>query len=245
MATVPITDLLFAQTELGEEFFRERSDTGCVPENGVFCFDWAVDNFDRYVDPAVQHVVLVALSVGFGFAIAFALALLSHRRRWLMPPILGATGVLYTIPSIAFFFLLLPITGRGTDTAVIALTAYNLQIIYRNIVAGLANVPADAKDSGRGMGMSDRQLLWSVELPLAMPEIIAGLRIATVSTVALASLAVFAGAGGLGDPIYADLTFRTNVALAGGLCILLAIAFDLMLVLAQRFLAPWRKVRPV
>jgi osmoprotectant transport system permease protein len=238
-------DPVLAQTELGEEFFRERSDTGCVPDNGTFCFDWAIDNFDRYVDPALQHVMLVVLSVGFGFAIAFGLALLSHRRRWLMPPILGATGVLYTVPSIAFFFLLLPITGRGTDTAIIALTAYTLQIIYRNIVAGLANVPADAKDSGRGMGMTDRQLLWTVELPLAMPEIIAGLRIATVSTVALATLAVFAGAGGLGDPIYADLTFKTNVALAGGLAILLAVAFDLMLVLAQRFMAPWRKVRPV
>ena len=112
------------------------------------------------------------------------------------------TGVLYTVPSIAFFVLLLPITGRGTDTAIIALTAYTLQIIYRNIVAGLANVPAEAKDSGRGMGMTQRQLLWRVELPLAVPEIIAGLRIATVSTVAIATLAVFAGAGGLGAEIY-------------------------------------------
>jgi osmoprotectant transport system permease protein len=231
--------------QLGEEFFRERSDTGCVQENGFFCFDWAVDNFDRYVDPAVQHVLLVGLSVGFGFAIAFALALLSYRRRWLVPPILGVTGVLYTVPSIAFFFLLLPITGRGTDTAIIALTAYTLQIIYRNIVAGLANVPPGARDTGRGMGMTDRQLLWNVELPLALPEIIAGLRIATVSTVALATLAVFAGAGGLGDPIYADLTFKTNVLVAGGLALLLAVGFDLMLVLTQRFLAPWRKVRPV
>jgi osmoprotectant transport system permease protein len=231
--------------QLGEEFFRERSDTGCVQENGFFCFDWAVDNLDRYADPAMQHLVLVVLSVAFGFAIAFALSLLSYRHRWLVPPILGTTGVLYTVPSIAFFFLLLPITGRGTDTAIIALTAYTLQIIYRNIVAGLGNVPPDARDSGRGMGMTDRQLLWRVELPLAMPEIIAGLRIATVSTVALATLAVFAGAGGLGDPIYADLTFKTNVLLAGGLAILMAIAFDAILVVIQRFLAPWRKVRPI
>jgi osmoprotectant transport system permease protein len=233
----------FAQ--LGEDFFRERSDTGCVPENGTFCFDWAVDNFDRYVTPAVEHLQLVLVSVVFGFAIAFGLALLSHRRRWLQPAFLGATGVLYTVPSIAFFFLLIPITGRGFDTAVIALTAYNLQIIYRNTVIGLANVPPDAKDSGRGMGMTDRQLLWGVELPLAVPEIIAGLRIATVSTVALATLAVFAGAGGLGDPIYADLTFKTNVVIAGGLAILIALAFDLLLVVAQRFVVPWRKVRPV
>jgi osmoprotectant transport system permease protein len=234
---------LFAQ--LGEDFFQERSDTGCVPENGTFCFDWAADNLDRYVNPALEHLMLVVVSVALGFAIAFALALLSHRRRWLQPPILGATGILYTVPSIAFFFLLLPITGRGADTAIIALTAYTLQIIYRNIVAGLANVPADAKDSGRGMGMTDRQLLWKVELPLAVPEIVAGLRIATVSTVALATLAVFAGGGGLGDPIYADLTFKTNVVIAGGLAILMAVAFDVMLVVAQRFVVPWRRVRPV
>jgi osmoprotectant transport system permease protein len=231
--------------QLGEDFFQERSDTGCVPENGAFCFDWAFDNFDRYVNPALEHLALVVVSVVFGFLIAFGLALLSHRRRWLQPAFLGATGVLYTVPSIAFFFLLIPITGRGFDTAVIALTAYNLQIIYRNAVIGLANVPPDATDTGRGMGMTDRQLLWRVELPLAVPEIIAGLRIATVSTVALATLAVFAGAGGLGDPIYADLTFKTNVVIAGGLAVLIALAFDLMLVVAQRFIVPWRQVRPV
>jgi osmoprotectant transport system permease protein len=231
--------------QLGEEFFRERTDTGCVQENGTFCFDWAVDNFDRYVTPSLEHLTLVVIPVALGFAIAFGLALLSHRRRWLVPPITGATGVLYTVPSIAFFFLLLPITGRGFDTAVIALTAYTLQIIYRNIVAGLANVPPEAKDSGRGMGMTDRQLLWKVELPLAVPEIIAGMRIATVSTVALATLAVFAGAGGLGEEIYADITFKTNVVIAGGLAVLMAIAFDVILVGAQRLLVPWRRVRPV
>lgn len=230
--------------QLGEDFFRERDGSGCVADNGTFCFDWAVDNFDRYVTPALQQVMLVVVSVALGFAIAFALALLSHRRRWLVPPITGATGVLYTVPSIAFFFLLLPITGRGADTAIIALTAYTLQIIYRNIVAGLANVPPEARDSGRGMGMTDRQLLWKVELPLAVPEIIAGLRIATVSTVALATLAVFAGGGGLGEEIYADLTFKTNVVIAGGLSILMAIAFDALLIVTQRLLVPWRTVRP-
>jgi osmoprotectant transport system permease protein len=243
LASTADSAALFAQ--LGEDFFKERSDTGCVPENGTFCFDWAADNFDRYVNPALEHLTLVAVSVVLGFAIAFALALLSHRRRWLQPPILGATGVLYTVPSIAFFFLLLPITGRGAVTAIIALTAYTLQIIYRNTVAGLANVPPEAKDSGRGMGMTPRQLLWKVELPLAVPEIIAGLRIATVSTVALATLAVFAGGGGLGDPLYADLTFKTNVLLAGGLAILMAITFDVLLVVMQRFIVPWRRVRPV
>jgi osmoprotectant transport system permease protein len=231
--------------QLGEEFFRERTETGCVQENGVFCVDWALDNFDRYLGPTVEQLILVAVSVAAGFATAFALALISHRRRWLVPSITGVTGVLYTVPSLAFFFLLIPVTGRGADTAVIALTAYTLQIIYRNIVAGLANVPPESRDSGRGMGMTDRQLLWKVELPLAAPEIIAGLRVATVSTVALATLAVFAGGGGLGEEIYADLTFKTNVVIAGGLAIVMAIAFDVLWLGVQRVLAPWRRVRPV
>jgi osmoprotectant transport system permease protein len=233
--------------QIDESFFRDRSEGDCVADNGFFCAGWALDNIERYTTPALEHIVLVLISVAAGFVIALGLALLSHRRRWLIPPLNLTTGVLYTIPSIAFFFLLLPITGRGNVTAVIALTAYTLQILYRNIVAGLANVPADSKDAGRGMGMSDRQLLWKVELPLATPEIIAGLRIATVSTVALATLAVFAGGDGLGNELIggSNITFRTGVIMAGGAAIAIAIAFDLLLVAAQRFIAPWRKVRPV
>jgi osmoprotectant transport system permease protein len=215
--------------------------TSCVANDGLYCFDWVADNWESYVTPTLEHVVLVVVSVVLGFLIAFGMALLSHRRRWLVPTFIGATGILYTIPSLAFFFLLLPVTGRGTDTAIIALTAYTLQIIYRNIVAGLANVPAGAKDAGRGMGMTERQLLWRVELPLALPEIVAGLRIATVSTVAIATLAVFAGGGGLGSEILDDITFRTGVATAGLIVIVMAIAFDLLLLVAQRRLAPWRE----
>src|SRR5213078_144614 len=125
-------------------------------------------------------------------------------------------------------------------TAIIVLSVYTLQIIYRNTVAGLANVPVDTKDAGRGMGMTDRQLLWRVEVPLALPEIIAGLRIATVTTVALATLAFFAGAGGLGDKINTDIAFKSNVVVGGGLAILLALALDLLLLGAQRVLSPWR-----
>ena len=143
--------------------------------------------------------------------------------------------------SLAFIFLLLPITGLGWTTAIIVLTVYTLQIIYRNIVAGLANVPPDSKDAGRGMGMTERQLLWRVELPLATPEIIAGLRIATVSTVAISTLMVFANVDTLGAPLYQQITFKTNIVIAGGLSILMAIAFDLLLLGAQSFFAPWRK----
>ncbi|HEX2468220.1 MAG TPA: ABC transporter permease [Solirubrobacterales bacterium] len=231
----------------GDGFVRDpgESGTSCVAENDTVCVGWALDNIDRYVTPTLEHLELVVLSVGFGFVLAFAMALLSHRRRWLVPTFTGATGVIYTIPSVALFLLLLPITGRGTTTAVIALTLYTLQIIYRNIVTGLANVPEAAKDSGRGMGMTDRQLLWKVELPLAVPEIIAGLRIATVSTVAIATLAVFAGAGGLGAEIYNDIDFKTGIVVCGTIAIAMAIAFDALYVGAQRWISPWRKVRPV
>jgi osmoprotectant transport system permease protein len=231
--------------QLGEDFTRDRTGASCVADNGTFCASWVIDNIDRYVTPTLEHLVLVSVSVALGFVIALALAVLSHRLRWLVPPLTGLTGVLYTVPSIAFFLLLIPITGRGTDTAIIALTAYTLQIIYRNIVTGLANVPPAARDSGEGMGMTDRQLLWRVELPLAIPEIVAGLRIATVSTVAIATLAVFAGAGGLGAEIYNDIDFKTGIITAGGIAILMAVGFDALLVGAQRLLSPWRKVRPV
>jgi osmoprotectant transport system permease protein len=231
------TSPLLAQVEI-----RDRSgDAGCVAENGFFCVDWAVDNFDRYVDPTLEHVLLVVVSVVLGFLIAMSLALLSHRFRALDPAFTGATGILYTIPSVAFFALLLPITGRGRDTAIIALTAFTLQIIYRNIASGLANVPPEAKEAGTGMGMTRSQLLRRVELPLAAPEIIAGIRVATVSTVAIATLAFLANGGGLGPLFIGQIDFKTNVLLASAICVLMAVLFDVLLVLLQRFMSPWRQ----
>jgi len=216
------------------------AEQSCVAANG-FCPDWIVDNLDRYLHPLWQHVYLSVIAVACGFVIAFALAVLAHRRRWLVGPIVGVTGVLYTLPSIAVFFLLQPITGRGALTALIALTAYTLLILFRNIVAGFDNVPSDAVDAARGMGFTDRQMLWRVELPLAVPEIVAGLRIAATTTVGLATLAFFAGAGGLGGEIFAQITFKSNVVVAGLLCLALAIALDVLLLLGQRLLTPWRR----
>jgi osmoprotectant transport system permease protein len=236
--------LIAAAGELPPSFFQERS-SETLPCQGdpskLFCWDWARHNIGEYGSPTMQHVELVVISVLLGFAIAFALSLLAHRHRWLQPTLLGATGVLYTIPSVAFFFLLLPITGFGRDSAIIALSAYTLQIIYRNTTVGLANVPVAVKDAARGMGLTDRQILWKVELPLATPEIVAGLRIATVSTVALATLAVFISAGGLGKPIYEQITFKTNIIIAGGIAILLALALDAILYSLQRLATPWRR----
>lgn len=240
--------LLAAAGEVGGDFFKERtSDTlPCQAKpDEVFCFDWARENIDRFGTPTMQHLELVVISLLVGFAVAFALSLLAHRHRWLQPPLLGATGVLYTIPSIAFFFLLLPVTGIGKDTAIIALAAYTLQIIYRNTMLGLANVPRSVKDAARGMGLTDRQILWRVELPLATPEIIAGLRIAVVSTIAIATLAVFIGGGGLGTQIYGggNLTFPTSIFIALGIVLLMALAFDVVLLTVQRLATPWRKAR--
>ncbi|HKH22729.1 MAG TPA: ABC transporter permease [Solirubrobacterales bacterium] len=220
---------------------RTGGNASCVAQNKVFCPGWAFDNFDRYTTPLLNQLLLVVVAVAIGFAVAFAFALFSHRRRWLIPTFTAATGVLYTIPSLAFIFLLLPITGLGWTTAIIVLSVYTLQIIYRNIVAGLANVPSESKDAGRGMGMTDGQLFWKVELPLAMPELIAGLRIATVSTVAISTLMVFANVNTLGAPLYQQIDFKTNIVIAGVLSILMAIVLDLVLLVAQRLLAPWRK----
>ncbi len=226
--------MLLAQVEI-----RERTDT-CEADNG-FCPDWIIDNYDRYVDPFLQHVVLTLATLVIGFAISFTLALIAYRRRWLINPVTQVTGILYTIPSIAAFFLLLPLTGRGTDTALIALVAYMLLIIFRNVLAGLDNVPEETKDAGRGMGLTDRQLLWRVEIPLALPEIMAGLRIAATTTVGLATLVFFAGAGGLGEQIFADLTFKSNVVVAGGLAVMLAVVLDGLILLVQRAITPWTR----
>ena len=230
---------LLAQVQIQD---RSGGEANCIADNG-FCPSWIVDNYDRYVDPFVQHVFLTLASVAVGFAIAFALALLAHRHRWLIAPIVQVTGIMYTLPSIAVFFLLLPLTGRGNLTAIVALVAYSLLIIFRNVTAGLDNVPDETKDAGRGMGLTERQLLWRVELPLALPEIMAGLRIATTTTVGLATLAFFAGAGGLGEQIFADITFKSNVVVAGGLAIVLAAVLDGLILLAQRAITPWTRAR--
>jgi osmoprotectant transport system permease protein len=233
---------MIALVEFAQIHIERRTGAGCVASNG-FCPDWIVNNFDRYVGPFWEHVYLTLVSVGIGFAISFTLALIAHRRRWLTGPIVGLTGVLYTVPSVAAFLLLLPITGRGNTTAFIALVSYTLLIIFRNITTGLRNVPPEMVDAGRGMGLTDRQILWKVELPLAVPEILAGLRIAVTSTVGLATLAFFAGAGGLGKEIYADIFFKSNVIVAGGLAVLLAAVLDIFILSVQRFATPWKRAR--
>jgi osmoprotectant transport system permease protein len=222
---------------------RSGGASSCVQNDG-FCPNWIADNLGRYWHPFFEQLYLVTVSVAIGFVIATGLAVLAHRRRWLVGPILGVTGVLYTIPSLAAFFLLQPITGRGKTTAIVALVAYTLLIIFRNVTTGLRGVPPEATDAGRGLGFTDRQLLWRVEVPLALPEILAGLRIAATTTVGLATLAFFAGAGGLGERfVGSQIVFKSNVVVAGGLCVLMAIGLDLLILGAQRVLTPWARAR--
>lgn len=230
----------FAQLQIQDP---ASGDSSCVAENG-FCPSWIADNFDRYMGPLREHIFLTVISVAIGFVIALGLALLAHRRRWLTGPIITGTGILYAIPSVAAFFLLQPITGLGDQTAIVALVSYTLLILFRNITDGLRNVPAEMVDAARGQGLTDNQILRQVEMPLAIPEILAGLRIAFSTTVGLATLAVFAGGGGLGSEILTDRFFKSNVVVAGGLAVLLAAAFDIILLVIQRAVTPWQRALP-
>lgn len=219
----------------------EPEDAGCVGDNG-FCPNWISENWDRYVPLTIEHAYLTMIALAAGFAIAFGLGVLAHWRRGFTGPITATTGALYTIPSIAAFIILIPITGRGNFGVLIAMVAYSLLILFRNVTVGLRNVPSATVDAARGMGLTARQLLWRVELPLALPEIFTGLRIAATTIVGLLTLgAVFGGGGGLGKELASSeaLAFKSNVVLAGGACVLLAALFDLALLGIQRLTTPW------
>ena len=224
--------------------FGEAS--GCVAENGFFCPDWVRDNWSGVIQPALlEHVKLTLIAVVIGFAIAFAAAVVTHRFRLTEKPFVVFSAVVYTIPSLALFQLLVPVTGLTVATVEIALVGYTLLILYRNILEGLRGVPPDVLEAARGMGFTRRQTLWRVELPLAVPAMMAGLRVAVVSTIALATVAALVVPEGLGYPIFLALreAFKTEIIVAGGLAVLLALLADALLVLAERALTPWARVR--
>jgi osmoprotectant transport system permease protein len=228
--------------QLGEDFFGDREGAAerCPGNNGL-CPGWIADNFNDYVEPFIEHVWLSLVPLALGFVIATGLALFAHRYRFLSPFFLGIVGALFTIPSIAFYLILLNITGRGFSTAVIVLTAYTLVLIYRNVMTGLQEVPRETVDVAEGMGLTRRQILFRVELPMALPTIFAGLRIAASSTVGIAGFAFFAGAGGLGAEIFADPAFKGNVVTASVLMILLAAVLELIVLGVQRIFTPWER----
>jgi osmoprotectant transport system permease protein len=223
------------------------SSFACERANRLFCPDWVSRNWDSVLWPALrQHVVLTVIAVAAGFLISTALAVIAYRRRWFERPVLIVTSILYTIPSLALFELLVPIPGFGLSrtTAEVALISYTLLIMFRNTLTGLREVPPDVRDAAAGMGMGPMRSLLRVELPLALPAIIAGLRIATVTVISLATVAALIDNEGLGAPILTAISnevFKTELIVAGAMAVALALAADALFVLLQRRLTPWAR----
>lgn len=208
---------------------------------------WIARNLDEIGRRALEHVLLTLGAVSIGFAISFLLALAVRRRRWLQGPVVGIAGVLYAIPSLALFALLIPFTGiQNPLTAEIALVSYTILILVRNILAGLDGVPPDVLEAADAMGFTRGQRLWRVELPVALPVIVAGLRIATVTIIGLVTVTALIGLGGLGYLIV-DVGYRRfflTATLVGSVgAVLLAVAADRGLVLVESALTPWARRR--
>lgn len=200
-------------------------------------------NRELIADATREHVLLTVAAVVIGLVIALPLAVWVHRRpRW-KGLVLGTAGVLYTIPSLALYAALVPYTGLTRTTALVPLVLYTLLILVRNTVTGLEQVPAEVRDASVGMGLSSRQRLWKVELPLAVPSIMAGIRIATVSTIGMLTIAALVGLGGLGQLILIGLNRPIRTAVTAGvlLSILLAVGADVGLALLGRRLTPWAR----
>ncbi|MCW2766548.1 MAG: transporter permease [Nocardioides sp.] len=211
--------------------------------NEWICGQYLTDRRDELVHATVQHVEITVASVLLGIAIAFPLALLARRLPRLESTVLGLSTGIYTIPSLALFPLLVPFTGLSAETVVIGLALYALTILVRAILEGLRAVPDDVRESAVGLGYGAGRLLLKVELPLALPVIMAGLRVATVSTVALTTVGSLVAYGGLGNLIKdgVQTNFRAELLAACVLCVVLAVVLDILIVLTQRFLTPWTR----
>jgi osmoprotectant transport system permease protein len=215
----------------------------CYVDNSWVCGQYLSDYRPELTDATVQHLWITVVSVLIGLAVAIPLALLARRNATVESLVVGGTTIIYTIPSLALFSLLLPFTGLSATTVIIGLALYSLTILVRNVLAGLRAVPAEVVESARGVGYSDARLLTRVELPLALPVIMAGLRVATVSTVALVTVGSIVSYGGLGNLMLraVNTQFKAQILAASVLCVLLAVALDLVLVLLQRALTPWTR----
>jgi osmoprotectant transport system permease protein len=215
----------------------------CLLRNAWVCPEYVRTRAGDLAAATVVHLRITLISVLIGAVIALPLALVARRVRGLRPALLGVSTAVYTIPSLALFSLLLPFTGLSEKTVIIGLVLYSLTILVRAVLTGLDGVPEEVRDAGRGMGYSQRGLLWRVELPLALPVLIGGLRIATVSTVALVTIGTIVGSGGLGDLISTGLSsnFKAQVLTASVLCVVLALVLDVLLIGLQRVLMPWRR----
>jgi osmoprotectant transport system permease protein len=210
-----------------------------------FRFDWAWDHRDDIVTRLGEHLELTLIAVSLGFLIAFPISLFAYRHRRVYAPITWVAGILYTIPSLALFAFLTPFTGLSVTTAEVGLVSYTLLILIRNIVGGLDGVPDDVREAARGMGYTPRQMLWKVELPLAVPVIFAGIRIATVTTIGLVTVTALIGQGGFGYFILQGLSrfFNTATILGAALSIALAVLADRLLIAMEHRLTPWARTR--
>jgi osmoprotectant transport system permease protein len=210
-----------------------------------FRWSYYTQNWGMIRSAIMEHLILTVLAVGIGLAISFPLALVARRYPRTQVPIFGITGVLFTVPSLALFAILVPITGLTRLTAEIGLVSYTLLILVRNIVTALEGVPADVRDAAQGMGMSRARMLWSVDLPLATPGIMAGVRIATVTTVGLVTVAALVGQHSLGFLITDGQQngFKDEILAGAVLSVLFAVAADAVLVGVQWCLTPWRHGR--
>ncbi len=206
-------------------------------------WDWVRDHGDDILAATRQHVELTLIAVALGLLISFPLGLAARKWQWSAGPILGLTGVLFTIPSLALFALLVPFTGLSRTTAEIGLVGYTLLILVRNIVAGLDGVPDDVREAAQGMGFRPLAQLVRVEIPLAIPAIVAGIRIATVTTIGLVTVTGLIGQGGLGAFIIEGINrdFRTPLVVGSVCSIALAVVADVALAGASRLLAPWTR----
>ena len=217
----------------------------CYVDNAWVCAQYWSDYRSELVSASTEHLWLTIVSVVAGLAVALPLALLARRSARLENGIIGATTIVYTVPSLALFSLLLPFTGLSPTTVVIGLALYSLTILVRNVLAGLRSVPAEVRESAQGLGYGAGRLLVKVELPLALPVIMAGLRVATVSTVALVTVGAIVSYGGLGDLLLGAFRteFKAQIFAASLLCVLMALLLDLVLVVVQRLLTPWTRTR--
>ena len=217
-----------------------------TPDEPFIRWDWIVTNLGDIGERTREHVLMTVIAVGIGFAISFGLSLLIVRWRRLYGPVIGASGLLYSIPSLGLFALLIPLTGVTLLTAEIALVSYTLLILVRNIVAGFDGVPREVIEAAEGMGYGPWELLWRVQLPLALPTIVAGLRVATVTTVGLVAVTALIGQSNLGSLIVQRgirASFPTAILVGAIGSVLLGLIADLGFVGLQRLLTPWARAR--
>jgi osmoprotectant transport system permease protein len=206
-------------------------------------WNWVWSHLDLIWQRTVQHLFLTGIALGIGFVISIGLSIVALRYRRTYAPITWITGALYSIPSLALFVMLIPLTGLSVTTAEIGLVSYTLLIFIRNIVAGIDGVPQDVREAAMGMGYTRGRMLLEIELPIALPVVIAGVRIAAVTTVGLVTIAALIGLGGLGQLILDGLNrlFTTPLIVGATLSVVLAVVLDVGLVSLERALTPWAR----